>query len=162
MKTTLAILVVLGALAASSYLLLQSPASPSTVEDIEAHTAAVANVAPYSAIIDNTDVAHTRKTGAWKFDTYLKNYYNANYSLKVGEAAGQTFTFFTKLPTTGVYEVFARWVSSEERATSVPVVIAHASGTAEKRVNMRMKGGQWVSLGSFTFSNRFSAWKFGK
>jgi hyaluronate lyase len=52
----------------------------------------------------------------------------------------------------GSYEVFLRWPAAASHSASVPVDIAHAGGITPVAVNQQANGGQWVSLGVYTFN----------
>jgi len=56
------------------------------------------------------------------------------------------------IPASGSYEVFARWTQYGNRATNAPYTIQHADGVDTVRVNQQNGGGEWNSLGSYTFS----------
>jgi len=56
------------------------------------------------------------------------------------------------IPASGDYEVFARWTQFDNRATNTPYTIQHADGVDTVRVNQQKGGGEWNSLGSYTFS----------
>ncbi len=67
----------------------------------------------------------------------------------------QTALFTPDLPAAGKYEVRLAYTANPNRATNVPVTVAHSDGTAEVKVNQQKKApieGLWVSLGTYTFS----------
>jgi hyaluronate lyase len=51
----------------------------------------------------------------------------------------------------GTCEVYLWWTEYASRPTSVPVDIVHAGGTTTVYVNQRTNGGQWNSVGVYTF-----------
>ena len=55
------------------------------------------------------------------------------------------------LPKSGTYEVGFWYSANTRRADNVPVDITHAGGTVRIRVNQRINGSQWYSLGQFGF-----------
>jgi len=57
-----------------------------------------------------------------------------------------------KIPASGDYEVFARWTQYGNRATNTPYTIQDADGVDTVRVNQQKGGGEWNSLGIYTFS----------
>jgi PKD repeat protein len=48
--------------------------------------------------------------------------------------------------------VFMWWTQWSSRSTSIPVDIEHAGGTAQAIINQQENGGQWNSLGEFSFN----------
>ena len=63
-------------------------------------------------------------------------------------------TFTPDLPAAGSYEVFGWWNSRGSRYTAVPYVIRHAEGETTVKVDQNKQGGQWVSLGTYTFEKK--------
>jgi RHS repeat-associated protein len=59
------------------------------------------------------------------------------------------------LPSSGTYQVYAKWTADETRATDARYSILHEGGTAEVSVNQRagsdVPGGLWQYLGSYAF-----------
>src|SRR5262249_34966671 len=55
------------------------------------------------------------------------------------------------LPRPGEYEVFAWWTTVTSRSDSVPYTITHRDGATTVSMNQRVQGGQWNSLGIFSF-----------
>jgi hypothetical protein len=56
-----------------------------------------------------------------------------------------------QLPTSGDYEVFARWTAHANRASNAVYSVNHADGRADVVVNQSQTGASWVSLGSYRF-----------
>ena len=52
----------------------------------------------------------------------------------------------------GQYEVFARWVSNSSCATDAKYTVYHAGGSSIITVNQELNGGDWVSLGTYSFN----------
>ncbi|MGD9032336.1 MAG: PilC/PilY family type IV pilus protein [Desulfobacteraceae bacterium] len=93
--------------------------------------------------------------GEWRSSTnneaYNDEYY---YSRRVGD---YTATWTPNFPADGEYEVYARWVDSNNRSTAVPYTITYSDGvggtlTDTVTVNQRLNGGKWVLLGTYLFS----------
>ena len=67
----------------------------------------------------------------------------------------QSAEFVPDLPGVGKYEVRLAYTANPNRATNVPVTVAHVDGTTAVKVNQRKKppiDGLWVSLGTFKFA----------
>ena len=52
----------------------------------------------------------------------------------------------------GYYNVYLRWTSGSNRASSAKVTINTAGGQYTKYVNQRVGGGTWYSLGRYRFN----------
>ncbi|MFZ5568882.1 MAG: PKD domain-containing protein [Thermodesulfobacteriota bacterium] len=97
-------------------------------------------------IIDNGD-SGTSATGTWLVSTALDPYGADSVYAK----NNATYTYSFTAPTTSEYEVSAWWTYFSNRVSSAPIRIQHASGTTTVYVNQRLNGGQWNSLGTFSF-----------
>jgi RHS repeat-associated protein len=75
---------------------------------------------------------------------------DAVYIVKV-EALTDAVTWVPDLPSSGTYQVYAKWTADETRATDARYAIVHEGGTAEVSVNQRAAGGLWQYLGSYAF-----------
>ncbi len=65
------------------------------------------------------------------------------------------FVFAKKLPRAGVYEVRVSYAPHGNRATNALVIVEHAGGRTEKRINQRVQPPLekiWIGLGEFSFS----------
>ncbi len=104
-------------------------------------------------IVDNGDPSGVTLTGAWTASTFTPGYHGANYLHDGNTGKGTKSVRFTpNLPAAGSYEVFARWTSNPGRANNVPIDIVSAGGTTTVTVNQQTNGGQWNSLGIFSFA----------
>jgi hypothetical protein len=99
-------------------------------------------------IVDNTSSSSSR-TGTWQTST-APGYYNTG---SVYATNGATFTWNFTPTQTGTHTVYMWWTEWSSRSTSVPVVIKHANGTSTVYVNQQDNGGQWNTLGSYTFNS---------
>ena len=73
-------------------------------------------------------------------------------AVPAAQGGSALFTWTPNLPSTGVYEVYARYVAGSERSADAAYAITHASGTANVTIDQRHNGGTWLSLGSHTFN----------
>lgn len=108
---------------------------------------------PLNLIVDNTDSASVSITGSWTSSSFDAGFVGTNY-LHDGNAGKGTRTvrYTPNLPETAQYRVYARWTSSSNRATNVPIDVQHAGGTSTVIVNQAQNGGQWVLLGTYSFN----------
>jgi type IV pilus assembly protein PilY1 len=101
-------------------------------------------------IADNEDTAIFTKTGPWTGVTHGEALYN-HYWVSYTDDQDFTATWSPYLMG-GEYEVFAHWRAMPYRDTQTPYLISHAGGDTLVKVNQRINGGTWVSLGTFTFN----------
>jgi RHS repeat-associated protein len=66
-------------------------------------------------------------------------------------ASPNTATWSATIPTSGSYEVFARWTQHPNRASNAQYTVNHAGGPTQVIVNQMAGGGSWSSLGTFSF-----------
>lgn len=57
------------------------------------------------------------------------------------------------VPSTGTYQVYARWVAASSHASNAPFTIKHSGGSQTVSVSQRSSNGVWVLLGSYTFAS---------
>jgi type IV pilus assembly protein PilY1 len=78
-------------------------------------------------------------------EAYNTHYYYTPYP------GDYTATWTPDIPSAGVYEVRARWRATPNRSENVGYTITHAGGTDTVSKNQRLNGGEWVSLGTYSF-----------
>jgi hypothetical protein len=105
-------------------------------------------------IVDNADATGVSLTGVWTAASATAGFQGADYLHDGGVKDGSCSARFTpNLPAAGSYEVFLRWTAHANRASNVPVEIRLPGGVVQNRtVNQQVNGGQWFSLGTFTFA----------
>ena len=111
-----------------------------------------AGEAEHTLILDNSDSA-TQLVGSWTTSTFSSDRIGANYLHDNRTGKGSKSVIYNPvIPATGSYTVAVYWNSSADRATNVPVTIAHNGGSATVQIDQTAPGGQWVDVGSFNFS----------
>ena len=98
--------------------------------------------------MDNTDGTFT---GTWGTSSFAPGYYGTNYHYHQAGSGTDTFTWTPVIPTAGTYEVFAWWCEDPSRAPDATYTIYHDGGITDKAMDQRSNGGQWVSLGTYSF-----------
>lgn len=101
-------------------------------------------------IVDNSDPGFTA-SGSWFPSTAVSGYYGSNYQARATQAISDVATWSFQVETQGDYEVFARWTDGANRASSAAYFVDHNGGSTVVTVNQRQSGGQWNSLGTFSF-----------
>jgi RHS repeat-associated protein len=62
------------------------------------------------------------------------------------------FTWTPTIPSSGSYDVYARWVAASANTSAASYSITHAGGTSAVAVSQKQNGGQWVKLGTYSFT----------
>ena len=95
-------------------------------------------------------------TGEWKESGSSQDFIGTGYRHEDNTKDGKaTARFETKLPKAGRYEVRLAYPPNANRASNAPVVIHHAGGRTETKVDQRQTppiDGLFVSLGTFDFT----------
>jgi hypothetical protein len=107
--------------------------------------------------LDNASTDDISGSGNWWRSTAVGGYHSIDYYQDGNTGKGKKFRFTPHTVTVGTYEVFLRWSSDPNRAARVPVDITSLAGTDTVKVNQRLEGGHWVSLGRFNFDPAISA-----
>jgi hypothetical protein len=103
-------------------------------------------------VVDNADSA-VRMTGSWRSNSMTHGFYGGDYLFHVpGDGTSRVTWPFPVTGTPGLYTVFARWSSGQNRTTAASYVITSNKGAAEVRVNQRIGGAQWHALGTYMFA----------
>ena len=100
-----------------------------------------------NSVIDNRD-ARVTSTGNWAASGST-GFWAAD---SVWSRDGATFTWLFQPAETGSYTVSMWWTQWPSRSPAVPVDIQHSAGTARVVVNQQQNGGQWNSIGQYTFA----------
>jgi RHS repeat-associated protein len=101
-------------------------------------------------LIDNSTTASVTVTGTWPTATTVKGYQGTNYASHAAGSALDSFTW--KGPSSaGSYRVYVRYTAAADRASNAPYTVSHSGGVTDIQLNQRVNGGQWVSLGSYSF-----------
>jgi hypothetical protein len=91
-------------------------------------------------------LAQATVSGGWHASTAQAPFVGDYYVHDGNQGKGQkTVRFVPNLPEAGRYEVYLYWIRHSNRATNVPIEIAHGGGTAKLTIDQRSKGG-WVRV----------------
>jgi hypothetical protein len=100
------------------------------------------------------DDSKAKLSGEWRLSS-LRQGIHEGYRHDNDARDGNAVAVFTaELPAPGEYEVQIAWAPNGNRATKVPVAIAHDGGTAETHVDQRRKppiDGLFGSVGRYRF-----------
>jgi RHS repeat-associated protein len=104
-------------------------------------------------VVDSSDSQHVDTQGSWATATDGDGFAGYDYRTNAAGTGADQFTWNLVVPADGTYEVAVRYPSGVGgAATNAPYEVAHDGGTATQRVDQSQSGGQWASLGSWTFS----------
>jgi len=101
-------------------------------------------------ITDNLDPGCFRQ-GTWHVSEWSTQYYGLNYIWADGTGI-KRLLFMPNLPQAGEYEVSVWFTQGWNRAQNAPYVVHHAGGVDTFYVDQTSGGGQWLALGTFSFS----------
>lgn len=103
---------------------------------------------------NNASVASFSASANWAGTSATAGYYGSNYVYANTAAVSDAATFSFYLATGGSKTIDAWWTSGTNRSTTAPFIISNASGTQLATVskNQQTGGGQWNTLGTYTFT----------
>ena len=86
------------------------------------------------------------RVGEWSESTATRPFFGSGYLTDGNADKGKkSVRFSPEIPAAGTYDVYLCWTALANRATNVPVDIAHAGGKTTVIVNQREKG-SWVKV----------------
>jgi Ca2+-binding RTX toxin-like protein len=92
-------------------------------------------------------------TGNWISSVSNSGFYGTDYLTDNNSLKGSKSVKFTpSIPTTGSYQVYARWTASTNRATNVPFTVSHQGTNSTVVENQQINNDTWVLLGTYTLS----------
>lgn len=106
------------------------------------------------AVLDNPtakSVGGTGVGGNWTRSTNVPGYYRDDYQVHAPTSGTAWARWTPRFPSTGYYEVFLRWTSATDRASSILVTVNTPAGHYKRYINQRINGSRWFSLGQYSF-----------
>ncbi|MEV6816248.1 RHS repeat-associated core domain-containing protein, partial [Micromonospora sp. NPDC051296] len=103
-------------------------------------------------LVDNSDFNNTTATGTWTVATTAGNKHGPNYATRPAGTGSNSFTWQLNVPQAGTYEVFTRYPTVAGAAADARYTVNHGGGDTARTVNQTSQAGNWVSLGSYTFT----------
>jgi hypothetical protein len=89
-------------------------------------------------------------TGAWCLSNATEQF--GSDALRSCGTDGDTYRWTPTLAASGTYDVYLWMPKYNSRATSIPVLVAHANGTTSRTFSERKMPGGWVLHGRYTFN----------
>ncbi|MGK5449764.1 DNRLRE domain-containing protein, partial [Streptomyces radiopugnans] len=108
-------------------------------------------VGRHVVLVDSSDTHNTAVQGVWESSQATDQW---GYNLRT-HAAGDgsaRFVWQLNIPQDGTYEVFVRHGDVTGAAGDAPFTVTHASGEAQRTVDQSTRAGEWISLGSYSFT----------
>lgn len=102
-------------------------------------------------VVDNRS-ADVNAGGTWAARASAAGFVGTDYLVDGAPKGPTRLRFRPRLPVDATYEVALRWTASANRASNVPVDVAHADGLSTRSVDQRRQGGEWVPVGSYRFA----------
>ncbi|MEU4770963.1 DNRLRE domain-containing protein [Micromonospora sp. NPDC023644] len=102
-------------------------------------------------LVDNSDTHNTATQGTWTGGAAAGQYGYDVSTAPAGSGAAQ-FNWQLTVPRNGTYEVFVHYPQVSGAATDAKFTVTHDGGSVVKTVNQTQNTGQWVSLGSYPFT----------
>ncbi|MGW0433443.1 glycoside hydrolase domain-containing protein [Micromonospora sp. NPDC003197] len=106
----------------------------------------------FTVTVDNTTSGAFTASANWGTSAYSSQRMGVDYRYATPVSASDAAWYKATLPETGSYEVSVWYPADSGYNDSTPYVVATTSGNQTVRVNQRVNGGQWVSLGVFTLA----------
>ena len=101
-------------------------------------------------VLDNADPAALPRGAGWTAMSTSSAYRGQALVTAGGTSASLRWAAY--LPEAGTMQVRARWSAAADRAPTATYTIQAADGAHVVTVDQRSRGGEWVSLGSFSFA----------
>jgi autotransporter-associated beta strand protein len=101
-------------------------------------------------ILDNADPAARPEGLGWTSTTSAAAYQGKSLVATAGPSA--SLRWAAHLPESGTMRIHARWTATADRAPEALYTIDAVDGSHPVVVDQRLQGGQWVSLGDFSFA----------
>ncbi|AVT28489.1 hypothetical protein C6361_02090 [Plantactinospora sp. BC1] len=106
----------------------------------------------WSSIVDNGTAGRFTASASWGTSAYSGQRYGADYRFADPVAASDVAWYRVNVPETASYEVSVWYAANPDYNDSTPFIVATTGGNQTVRVNQRLTGGQWVSLGVFALA----------
>jgi hypothetical protein len=107
--------------------------------------------------IDTGELGYQAVSGTWKGSTGVPGYYGSNYLTHATGPGDAVVRYRPAIPGDDAYEVLVSHTADPNRASAAPYTVHHAGGATTVTVDQKVRGvpetrgGEWVSLGTFTF-----------
>jgi N-acetyl-anhydromuramyl-L-alanine amidase AmpD len=103
---------------------------------------------------NDTSKGYIEASANWISSTNVAGYYGTGYFVAPTQAISDPATFWFYMPAAGTKTIDAWWTAATDRSTTAPFIAWNAGGTklATVSVNQQVGGGQWNTLGTWSFT----------
>ena len=106
-------------------------------------------------VLDNADAAFFCDPAVWTLSTSGGALWGSDQRVRAPNAlAGKAARWAARLPENGWFRIHAWWTSADNSSTLAVFTIWHDGGEAQARTDQSTVGGQWITLGTFKFTDR--------
>jgi hypothetical protein len=106
----------------------------------------------FTVTVDNTTAGGFTASANWGTSTYSAQRIGPDYRFASPVSSSDVAWWRANLPATGAYDVSVYYPAAAGYNDSTPYIVSTTSGNQTVRVNQRLNGGQWLSLGVFTLA----------
>jgi len=107
-------------------------------------------VGQHVVLVDNSDPNDTEAVGDWQTLPGTGDVEGFDYRTSDPGSGADTFTWKAGIPASGSYQVFVRYAPGT--ATDARYTVEHNDGSTSRTVDQTQHAGEWVSLGTFAFT----------
>ncbi|PTL81950.1 hypothetical protein [Vitiosangium sp. GDMCC 1.1324] len=103
---------------------------------------------------NDTTKGYIEVSANWISASSTAGYYGSGYYYASTQAISDPATFWFYLPAAATKTIDAWWTAGTNRSATAPFIVWNASGTklATVNVNQQLNGGQWNTLGTWSFT----------
>jgi len=113
----------------------------------------ISTAQPWSATVDNTTAGRFTASASWGTSSYSSQRFGTDYRFATPNTTTSDPAWYkVNIPQTAAYEVSVWYPANSGYNDSTPYVVVTTTGNRTVRVNQRVNGGRWVSLGVFTLA----------
>ncbi len=102
----------------------------------------------------NTEGSFSVLSGTWSTGSSATGKWEDNYRYNSAGGTLSEVSWVPEISEAGEYEVATYYPAGASRTANAPFTIYHANGSTLVAVDQQVNGGQWFSLGTFTFKRR--------
>lgn len=102
-------------------------------------------------VVDNADPGFSCSAN-WSTGTSAPDKYGANYRFRSTAAVSDMANWNFNIPTADNYEVYVWYSQGTNRSPAAPYRVYYSGGVAPVPVNQQQGGGQWNTLGTWSFA----------
>ena len=106
----------------------------------------------FTVTVDNTTSGRFTASANWGTSAYSSQRMGPDYRYAAPVSASDVAWYKADIPETGSYEISVWYPADPGYNDSTPYIVATTTGNQTVRVNQRINGGRWVSLGVFTLA----------